>query len=68
MPYKVIFAWQIYTISNDGKNVDVVLDREKGIRAPTRVRVDDEGKRLAIINRDGSEIRNYKINTVIFMQ
>ena len=56
---------QIYIISNDGNNIEVLLDNGKGIRAPTRVCVDDEGARLVIINRDGVEIRNYKINMVI---
>ena len=51
------------------KNIDVLLDREKGIRSPTQVRVDDDGKSFAIIHKeDGSEIRNYKLNMVIFME
>ena len=37
------------------------LSRESGIKNPTMVRVDKEGQRLVVINRDGVEIRNYMI-------
>ena len=41
--------------------MQVLLDKEAGIHNPTRVRVNEEGKRLVVINRDGFEIMNYDI-------
>ena len=60
----VLVFFQIYIFSPEGKQVQVLLDKEKGIENPTRVRVDEEGKRLLVINKDGNEIRTYKVQTV----
>ena len=51
-------------VSSDGRDLQVLLDKERGIHNPTRVRVDKEGKKLVVINKDGDEIRNYRLNTV----
>ena len=53
-------------VSSDGMDLQILLDREKGIHNPTRVHVDKEGERLVVINKDGDEIRKYKLNTVSF--
>ena len=53
-------------VSSDGMDLQILLDREKGIHNPTRVHVDKEGERLVVINKDGDEIRNYRLNTVSF--
>ena len=44
--------------------MEILVDEEKGIKNPTRVRVDKEGKRLAVINKGGNEIRTYELHMV----
>ena len=56
----LVFA-QIYIVSCDGQKTEFILDKKQGIQNPTSVHVDKEGKRLLVINRDGDEIRHYKI-------
>ena len=58
------YFFQIHIFSREGNQVQVLLDKEKGIENPTRVRVDEEGKRLLVINKGGDEIRTYKLQTV----
>ena len=60
------FILQIYTISNGGKDLQVLADKETVITKPTRVRVDKEGRRMAVINRNGTEIKVYKLIVVSF--
>ena len=41
-----------------------VDQQDKGIRRPTKVRVDREGRRLIVINKDEREIRIYNLTSV----
>ena len=52
----------------DGKHIVIVLDKAQHIRRPTLVYVDKDGKQLVVINKDGTEIRNYNINYVRFVK
>ena len=38
--------------------------QETGIKKPTRIRTDRDGKWMVVIQKDGDEIRNYKIEDV----
>ena len=53
--------FQIYTLA---RNDTSLLDDTKAIRKPTRVHVDQVGKRLVVINKDGTEIRHYNLHAV----
>ena len=53
---------QIYFLTADGQDLRVV--QEEGIERPTRIRTDKAGKWLIVIQKDGDEIRNYKIKDV----
>ena len=55
-------------VSSDGRDIQVLLDKDRGIHNPTRLHVDKEGKRLVVINQDGDEIRNYSLITVSLPQ
>ena len=48
-------------VSEKGKRIQVLLDKEREIQKPKQVRVDEEGKKLVVINKDGAEIRNYEL-------
>ena len=64
----LFFFLQIYTVYKDGKGLQVLLDKDRGICNPRRVCVDHEGKRLVVINRDGTDIINYNIEIVSYCQ
>ena len=38
--------------------------QQEGIQRPTKIRTDKNGKWLVVIQKDGDEIRNYKIKDV----
>ena len=56
--------FQIYTLARNDTSLQVLLDDTKAIRKPTRVHVDQVGKRLVVINKDGTEIRHYNLHVV----
>ena len=62
--YIVEVYFQIYVVSRDGRNLQILLDKERGIDNPTNVRVDKKGENIVVINKDGKEIRNYKLIVV----
>ena len=49
-------------VSKNGKHLQVLLDKDKEIRKMTQVRVDEDGKQLVVINKDGTEIMNYELS------
>ena len=49
-------------VSKNGRHVQVLLDKDKEIEKPTHVRVDEDGKQLVVINKDGTEIMNYELS------
>ena len=46
----------------NGRNLRTLLGKGDGIHKPLTVRVDTEGKQFVIINRNGCELRNYRMN------
>ena len=53
---------QIYVVSDDGQNVNVLLTT--GLKQLVKIRVDSDGSKLLAINKDGNEIRNYDLSMV----
>ena len=44
--------------------MQVALNRTDGTEGPVRVRVDEHGRRLLVLNKGGRQIRNYTISLV----
>ena len=61
------FTFQIWRVSQDGTNIQVLLDKEDGINRPRFLRSDKNGEQLTVINEFGYEIRNYNIYKVIYV-
>ena len=56
------FFTQIYFLSSDGQDVQVF--QKEGIKNPTKIRANKDGKWIVVIQKDGDEIRIYKIKIV----
>ena len=56
---------KIWRLAQDGKYIEVLLDKKDGINNPIWLHSTEKGKQLTVVNENGQEIRNYNIYKVI---